>query len=206
MNGRSSHAISAHPLSLRAFVSRAWQIAMRLAKSKAKKSREAAKKHAHAAIKLDPAAPMGYVTLGQALSRPDNNATAYKPNQRANVIDALRTALELSDDAVASDPRRRGKALDVKRDADTRHMLATLLTSGPNPSNAAVSEAMKLLKHAEELQPANPTIAETRGYLVQGVKAYQQQLRERDIEMAKKRQKELEATEDAEAEDDEYEF
>lgn len=187
-------------------------IAMRLAKAASKKSREAGKKHANAAIKMAPTA-VSYVALGTVLSRPAADMSKLKQHARGGAIDAIRTALRLSDEAndeaAHSKSRKgrskgRGAALDTEREAETRVTLANLLTTQPKPPTAAVEEGLALIRRAEALQPSNPRYAEARQQLEQGVERYQAQLQSYNAEQAKQRQRELEAAEEAESAEDEF--
>ena len=72
-------------------------LAMRLVSAPRKKTRQAAKKIATKAVRIDPASAMSYVALGYTLMGQETDETKLSDATRDKVVTHLRTALGLSE-------------------------------------------------------------------------------------------------------------
>ena len=170
-------------------------LAMRLARSATTtKAKESARRLAHKALKLEPANPISYVTVGIAAAP---HTEKLKDASREKAIVAFKTALELHGQG-----RQR---LATAREAETLHHLGMLYASKKAPSDSDGSEAMRLFQAASALFPTEPKYSDSVQQLRSGIANYNRGLREREAQEARTRLKQLEEEEDAAYEEDEKE-
>ena len=203
------HALKAKPDMVEAHQ----MLALRLVRG-GKAQRQAARKHAQKALHLAPDQAMSYVSLGMTYSQSSSgkaDGSFMKPAIRTKAIDALKVALQLDrQEAEASGGQ---PALSSARRAETHHAIGQLLASRPTPSGKDVAEAREHFRAAMRSAPKSERYQEASATLEQGVEEYVRQSRAREAKEAaeraeayRKAQHELEAAEEAEAEQDEDGF
>jgi len=172
-------------------------LSMRLVKSPRKKTRQAAKKIANKAVRIDPSYAMSYVALGYTLMGQETDETKMSDGARGKVVGHLRTALGLSEKYEADGKGAVNVPLSRERKAECHFIIGRMLSV--NDAKTGMAE----FQMAVQLNPREARYREAVSQLQSGANEYRKKQQADAMAAEKERLKRLEEEEDAAWEEDE---